>query len=588
MSGMYQFQFAEDNVYGHAFELIKRFGATSGVHLDLGCGYGAIAEPLRDIGLTYVGVDRSTDGLEDLRKRGFEVHPLNMADHEHLETRLRAILAERPLASISILDTLEHLPNDPEVLACIRRFVGGSAIPLIISVPNVAHRDIAFKLLGGQWTYTKTGLLDHTHVVHHTEKLLSSLMMGSGWQQVGRKDFLLELSDQHFPEDSVLLSPHSLLNKFLRQIRDGSDGNARVNQFVRAYLPGQLRAAALIEDRESPSRPFLTVILRTQGTRQATLRDALLCLTAQTCQDFEVLVVAHKVDTEHQIMIERQIQDLPAVIRSRIRFLKVDHGGRATPLNVGVENASGHYISMLDDDDLVFGHWVESFESAADISDGCVLRAVAVAQDIDQIEWNKTTGGFRTAGGIQKSYPTEYDLYAHLTLNFSPLMTLSFPRTLFQELGFRFDEELKTCEDWDLQVRAVLVCGVKEISETTGVYRRWRSGLSSYNLHSQKEWMHDHDRILSRLDAEPHLFPPGTVRKIASQNDQLQSREREIAELRSQVASIQAASINASSLDVSTVTKPLRYDIVDKINGALKKLPVIHSLFRASLRRLKQ
>ena len=34
--------------------------------------------------------------------------------------------------------------------------------------------------------------------------------------------------------------------------------------------------------------PFLSVVMRTQGKRICALKEALLCLYAQTCRDFEV------------------------------------------------------------------------------------------------------------------------------------------------------------------------------------------------------------------------------------------------------------------------------------------------------------
>ena len=42
----------------------------------------------------------------------------------------------------------------------------------------------------------------------------------------------------------------------------------------------------------------MTVLMRTQGTRPATLQEALLSLAAQTVQDFEVLLLAHNVPRE--------------------------------------------------------------------------------------------------------------------------------------------------------------------------------------------------------------------------------------------------------------------------------------------------
>ena len=49
-----------------------------GVVLDLGCGYGHVSEPIRDLGLTYVGLDIDREALTDLEQRGFEVGTLDL------------------------------------------------------------------------------------------------------------------------------------------------------------------------------------------------------------------------------------------------------------------------------------------------------------------------------------------------------------------------------------------------------------------------------------------------------------------------------------------------------------------------------
>src|SRR5690349_16128676 len=262
MTSTYHFQYAEDNVYGHAVRLVRAHGARSGVHLDLGCGFGAIAEPLRELGLEYVGVDLDPDGVADLRRRGFETHVLDLRQVRELEQRLREIVGARRLASVTMLDTLEHVPDDVGVLSALRALADGVAAPLVVSVPNVAHRDLGLKLVTGQWTYTETGLLDRTHVVHHTERLIEAMALTSGWHQVGEADVSRELSDQHFPADSVVLSAAAAVGAFLRQVRDAADRNARVVQFVRAYLAGPPQPAPLVADRDGPERPFLTVIVR--------------------------------------------------------------------------------------------------------------------------------------------------------------------------------------------------------------------------------------------------------------------------------------------------------------------------------------
>ena len=98
---------------------------------------------------------------------------------------------------------------------------------------------------------------------------------------------------------------------------------------------------------------FLSVIIRTQGKREQGLREALLCLQAQECQDFEILLIAHKADEEHGKLIEEILEDQEEEFRKKIRFFRLNEGTRTTPLNYGFSHAWGKYAAVFDDDDIL-------------------------------------------------------------------------------------------------------------------------------------------------------------------------------------------------------------------------------------------
>ena len=79
--------------------------------------------------------------------------------------------------------------------------------------------------------------------------------------------------------------------------------NTEENQklYEEKYLP-------VIQGEKKENSPFLSVIIRTQGKREQGLREALLCLQAQECQDFEILLIAHKADEEHGKLIEEILE----------------------------------------------------------------------------------------------------------------------------------------------------------------------------------------------------------------------------------------------------------------------------------------
>lgn len=573
MPGNYKFAYGDSTVYGNICRLVREFSRPGAVHLDIGCGYGTIAEPLRDAGLTYVGFDLDKDSIEDLRVRGFEAHLIDLEDLDAARRVLLDELGDRTLGSISFLDTLEHLTDGAEVLGLLREIaLTGAAVPLVVSVPNVAHRDVAIKLLTNRWEYTETGLLDQTHIRFYTADSLEQTMQRTGWTQVGEEDFRLDRSDQYFPTGSIALSSKTVLGDFLNELRDRAGYGATVNQFVRSYLPRTPKPLPAVSDRSDTADFSLSVLVRTQGRRPHTLRDALLCLLAQTNQDFEVIVLAHRVSDEEQLVVESAVEELPESLRSRTRVVVVPEGRRARPLNCGIDQARGRYIAVLDDDDTVFANWVETFVELAAARPGRLLRAVAVSQAIVGQKWSDGQPGFRTLGPTVEEFAKSFDLIDHLVMNRSPFMIWAFPTDLFRHLGVRFNEHLDVCEDWDVLLRAVMLCGVAESSNVTALYRRWQDSDGSRLVHPPDAWARAAGGIMARIEEKPTLLPPGQLSRVrdlkishdllAEGNAELQ---RTVADLQGANAQIQlqlaATQAYVDELKVSTswrVTAPLR------------------------------
>jgi SAM-dependent methyltransferase len=540
----YDFSYGDDGVYGAVIKLVAENSHGTGVHLDVGCGFGAIAEPVRDRGTTYVGVDLEPAGLADLAGRGFETGRVDLRDVAGAIAEIERIVAGRSLACITLLDTLEHLADGRELLAALQRLAASESTPLVVSVPNVTHQDLGIKLLTGRWDYTDTGLLDRTHLVHHTESGLAAVMRANGWREVGRADFELVRSDQDFPRGHVGLAHASQLNDYLTRLRRAAGPHATTNQFVRAYLPEDGGETGEAESAEI-DEPFLTVVLRTRADRPAQLRDALLCLLAQDDQDFDVVLALHDAAPAGADQVLAAVRELPASLSGRVRLLQVTGGGRARPLNEAFGVSRGEYVAVLDDDDLVLGHWVAGFRPAAAEQPGRVLRSVCVAQRAERVTVADVRA-VRSAGPVEHVYPSSYDLGAHLVYNRTPFMAMAFPRSLYRDMGLRFDESLDVCEDWDFGLRAALLVGVASSSEVTSIYRRWSAGASEA-LHSSDEWRAAEGRILARLDDQVNLFPPGTVGRL-----------RQVEEMRGYIWDLEQAVHQYATSRSWRLTRPMR------------------------------
>lgn len=515
----YDHQYAADNVYGRALDLLKRnrhralIETKDAVHLDIGCGFGRIAEPLTEaLGLRYIGIDGDSTGLKSLSERGFETHCLDFLDKQIIDS-FRTLIGNRKIYSISMLDTLEHLPNGDAVLSTLRKIASEHNAFVLISVPNVAHRDIGFKLAFGLWNYTASGLLDYTHNRFFTESSVDQVLEYAGLYPIDKYSVRYHLSDQHFPESHPALQNGTLLHQLLDSIRKNIDDNADVNQFVRLCVTGPEGARLPFTTQREVERPFLSIITRTQGKRPECLTELLTCLAGQTSRDFEVLIVGHFLSLQGQIQVEKIIEDLPSWMAQKVRLVLVNAGNRTRPLNVGFSEARGKYISIMDDDDIPLAHWIETFQKLAATNPGCLLRASMVRQDICYVTVDGKTG-VRSEGPMEKCYPSNFDLFDHLRGNFTPNHALAFPRGVFHELNIRFDEDLTTTEDWDYIMRVAPIAGVASSPAITSIYRWWVSEHSSRTDHPSHEWTDNYVRILQKMERAMVLFPTGTARKI--------------------------------------------------------------------------
>ncbi|WP_303637819.1 methyltransferase domain-containing protein [Stenotrophomonas tuberculopleuritidis] len=512
--------FAPDNVYGHIADLLASFDPAPGQYfLDFGCGFGRLAEVVvQRHGVHYIGFDINQSGLASLRKRGFQAVDLDLGDVEEAFARVLEVLPDgAQVCALCTIDTMEHLPDPLAALNLLGRIARQCVAPLLVSVPNVAHLDIGAKLLIGRFDYTEAGLLDHTHMQYFTSERFSQMMNNAGWHEVGRNDVQMIRSDQHFPAMLPVLSPAAPLALLLAGLRAQRDEFAHVNQFVRAYLQGPAvvrgERVPYVEQRE-PTGPFLSVVIRTVGKRVTTLRESLLCLSAQTCQDFEVIIAGHSLDVERQIAVEGVIEELHADLRQRTRLLKVDGGGRSAPLNAGFLAATGRYVAAFDDDDLLFGDWVERFKGLESSNPGQLLRATAIAQDWDRVRQSGRPPVSRAISGMKALYPPTFELLAHIVENRTPLHSIAFPRVLFSELGYRFDPELSTAEDWDLIIRVAPLCGVACTPAITAMYRLWKDGDNSASSHDQFEWKSNYIKTLRKIDNSPLLLPAKSAVKL--------------------------------------------------------------------------
>ena len=492
----YRFSFSWEGPYGRAVRLVERH-ARRGVVLDLGCGYAAVGEVLRDAGWDYVGADRDPDAVADVVSRGLEAHVVDLATGEGLVAKLTDLLAGRPVGAVMMLDIIEHLPDPPAVLSELAELSralssdGSDAPVLVTSIPNVAHFDLGAKLIGGRWDVTPSGLLDRTHLQMFTDQRVGAELGRFGWQECGRDDFTMEHSDQWFPLDHPFLVEGGPVHDHLRSLRSAADPNMAINQFVRAYrlierpsAPDRLSPQAAPQGAPAEAAaigpPFLSVLTRTDGTRPSMLAEALTCLAAQSFEDLEVIVLVPGEDPGALESSSAVMNSFEEGFASRVRVEQVSgaqvrDGNGNEALNAGLALARGRYVAFLDDDDVVTADWAERFAEGAGRAPGKLVRSVCFARHVRR---RAPDEGAMGASAVTLTRPLEefgerFDVISNLATDATPISSIAVPRSLVTEMHLRFDEQLTSCADWDFVVRAALVVGVEDTGHVTSIKLRW-------------------------------------------------------------------------------------------------------------------
>jgi hypothetical protein len=346
-----------------------------------------------------------------------------------------------------------------------------------------------------------------------------------------------------------------------------------------------LRPTEKATDELAPDAPFLTIVTRTQGRRLLCLEDVLTCLAGQSDRDFELLLMCHRTTPEEQAAVEDVVASAPAWLRDAVRVIRVERPGRAAPLNEGFTAARGRYVVALDDDDTVLAHYVSTFRAAAARHEGRLLRTVAVRQDVVPVG---DGGDVRAVpvGDPYREWPLDFSLVDHLSDNYSPIMTVAFPRGAVHDLGLRFDETLHANEDWEYVVRCAAVLGVASVREITSVYRWWLHTASSRDLHSEEQWDEARARIQEVVAGSVVLLQPEEVHRLVTTLD----RSRRAVESAHEIAQATATSQHETNVEMTKVAEAYQAAVAKRltVESRARELKDDLATARAEVRRLTQ
>ena len=127
--------------------------------LDVGCGYGAIWEKLKNKNNHTVGLDSSEAPLKVAKDRMNEVYLANITDLNEV----KKVLQDRKFDFIILADILEHVYDPFSTLSIYKPYLKPNG-KFLISIPNIAVWYFRLSILFGRFNYSDSGILDRTHI----------------------------------------------------------------------------------------------------------------------------------------------------------------------------------------------------------------------------------------------------------------------------------------------------------------------------------------------------------------------------------------------------------------------------------------
>lgn len=186
--------------------------------LEIGCGSGTIIGYLARVkACRALAVEPDPVMADEARALGVEVLQGSVAS----ETVQAALAARGPFDVIVFADVLEHLRDPWQVLKVVREWLTPSGC-VLVSLPNVAHWSVRFRLLLGRFDYTDGFLMDRTHLRFFTRASARQMFEQCGYTVEEEK-----VRWAPFPGDRLwrrVLPFRNALNAFLARAAPGLYG----------------------------------------------------------------------------------------------------------------------------------------------------------------------------------------------------------------------------------------------------------------------------------------------------------------------------------------------------------------------------
>lgn len=199
--------------------------------------------------------------------------------------------------------------------------------------------------------------------------------------------------------------------------------------------------------------PFFSVIIPVYN-RAAALVHAIESVRAQTCQDFEIVVVDDGSKDDPRAVVE-------GFADPRIRFIRQDNKGGGAARNTAIDHAQGRFIAPLDSDDIFLPQHLARMKALLEGSENLVGYARMRVDRGQGRVFLKPPRAIRAG--------EEMASYLLCDRGFVPTITIAVERKMAQRI--RYPENLRAAEDTDFAIRLSLAgCRFAMIEEPGAVW----------------------------------------------------------------------------------------------------------------------
>lgn len=234
------------------------------------------------------------------------------------------------------------------------------------------------------------------------------------------------------------------------------------------------------ETMPSERRPLVSVLIPAYNG-QDYIRETIGSVLAQTYGAVEVLVI----DDGSPVNMAESV----AGFGPEVRYFRQENGGTASARNLGLREARGEFIALLDQDDLWLPNKLE--RQIPRFAEDPKIGLVAAWMEVFDTVTGEIKGTFEP--------PDEMTVHHMLGYTLPPVQTMVFRRSALEKIG-GFDASFRGTDDWDVNIRLAAEYRAVSVPEILG---RARMHPTQQGRNGQQMYRNS----MRVLDKHEHLHP---------------------------------------------------------------------------------